>query len=109
MKITEVNYSWHKKQSGMKINPSFGLRNTRAALYRAQKLKKAYNAVGLKYLLPDEVWNNKKIFETLEKFDEKLNLLIESKNVNKKSVQKLINSLLPENKKNQIIIKIFRN
>ena len=47
-------------------HPSFGLSNPRAALYRAEQLKEKYAQKGLKYLLPNEIMDNKKIFSIID-------------------------------------------
>lgn len=84
---------------------SFGLKNPKAALYRAQILKAKFNDRGLSYVMPDEVWKGKKIARTVEQFGKKIEHLIESKNINQQTVQETIDSFLPESKKGSIKVK----
>lgn len=89
------------------FHPSFGLKNPKAAMYRAKKLKEFYNSKGYPYLLPNEVWSDKKIKTTIELFGKELDKLIDSGNLKKKTLQKTINNFLPEKRRGTIIVKDF--
>lgn len=86
-------------------NPSFGLKNPKAAAYRAQTLKEKYIKNGIPYLMPNETWSDKKIFDTVEIFGKILDESLQSKTLNKQLLQKTINNFLPDNVKNKIIVK----
>lgn len=89
------------------FHPSFCAKNPKIALYRAEQLKALYAAKNLPYLLPNEVWSDKKIMGAIKLFGTELDKLVESKTLDKKTLQAAINNLLPENTKGKIIIKDF--
>jgi len=73
---------------------------------QGERLKDFYNSKGYPYLLPHQEWSDKKILEAVNLLGKGLDKLIESKTLNKKTLQKAIEKLAPE-LKGQIKIKDF--
>ena len=88
---------------------SFGLNNPQAALYRASQLKEAYAKKGISYLMPNEVWSNSKISETLTKINKYLKFLDEKNLLSKDTIQNAINMALPAHARDKILIKDLAN
>lgn len=88
---------------------SFGLNNPQAALYRASQLKEAYAKKGISYLMPNEVWSNSKISETLTKINKYLKFLDEKNLLSKDTIQNAVNMVLPLHAQNKILIKDLAN
>lgn len=86
-------------------NISFGLHNPKAALERAEKLKELYAKKGIKYLLPSEVWSDKKITEKLHEVNKYLKYFIETGTMCEETVQYVVNKILPKEAKDSIVIK----
>lgn len=104
----------HNKQdyASMSVNlvcfhPSFGMRNPVAALYRAKQLQAKYAQEGFGYLLPHEIWSDKKIMKTIRNFSKTLDKLTEKGTLCKETVQEAIVSILPEHAKGRIKVKDF--
>lgn len=89
-------------------NQNFGLRNPKAAMNRAQKLKEAYNKQGLDYLLPNETWSSKKILQTVQDFGKIVDELYKNKKMNPENLKKEIDKLLPEKMHNKFSINDFK-
>jgi len=75
---------------------------------QGERLKDFYNSKGIPYLLPNEEWSDKKIFDTINLLGKDLDKLIESKTLNKQTLQDTIEKLAPE-VKGKIEIKDFRD
>jgi len=75
---------------------------------QAEKLKDLYNSKGFPYLLPHEEWSDKKIHDTVNILGNHLDKLVETKRLNKKTLQKAIEKIAPEIK-GKIIIKDFND
>jgi len=73
---------------------------------QGERLKDFYNSKGIPYLLPNEEWSDKKIFDTINLLGKDLDKLIESKTLNKQTLQENIKKLIPE-AEGKIIIKDF--
>lgn len=91
------------------FHPSFTAKNPQVALYRAEKLKEFYAKKGFTYLLPHEVWSDKKILDTIKLLGREVDKLAESKKLNKKTLQKTIDQFIPKCIKGKIIIKDFND
>lgn len=78
----------------------------RAHSLRGEKLKEFYNNAGLPYLLRHEVWSDKKILDAISLIGKELDKLVESKTLNKKTLQEVVDKIIPD-AKNKIIIKDF--
>lgn len=73
---------------------------------QAEKLKDYYTSKGIPYLLPSEEWSSKKILETVQTFGENLDEMINSKTLNRQTLQNAVEKLAPE-AKDKIVIKDF--
>src|SRR5574344_403108 len=94
------------KTTPIKTNKiSFGLKNPKAAMNRALELKNTYKDYNIKYLLPNETWDNKKIAQFTKEIDNKIINLIQNNSLTIHNVQKILNKALPKINKNQIKIK----
>ena len=105
--VNQSLYNSSNKISVGYFNPSFGLNNPNLALLRAQKIKSEYAKVGIPYLLPNEVWSNKRIFKTLEKVGQKYDELAKKNKLSGKNINKYLCSILPKNIAKKIKIKDF--
>lgn len=91
--------------SGIYYNPSFGLNNPQAALYRAKNIQKLYAKKDVPYLLPDKVWDNKKIFEHLAKAGKCFDTLKDQKNLCAQTLTAALSLILPKEIAQRIRIK----
>ena len=73
---------------------------------QSEKLKAFYNSKGYSYRLPNEEWSDKKIVDTLKLLGNDLDKLVETKKLDKKTLRKAINKLVPESK-GKIVVKDF--
>jgi hypothetical protein len=89
-------------------NPSFGLGNKQAALYRAKKIQEKYAKIGLNYLMPEKVWSTKKIYTTTNKAIEEFENLSQKNNITIESLNDLVKKILPQNIAKNIEIKDLR-
>lgn len=76
--------------------------------FAAKKLKKFYDSEGFNYLLPNEVWSDKKIFAAIKILGKQLDRLEESNNLNKKTIQQAVETIAPQTK-GRIVIKDFKD
>lgn len=86
-------------------NVSFGGIN----LNDAVKLKEKFAQKGLKYLLPNETWNNNKIFTTIKSVTDKFGSLSKNKNLNCDGITKILSAVLPVAVLSNIAIKDFKD
>lgn len=86
-------------------NVSFGGIN----LNEATKLKEKFAQKGLKYLLPNETWNNNKIFSTIKSVTDKFGSLSKNKNLNCDGITKILSAVLPAAVLSNIAIKDFKD
>lgn len=75
-------------------------------ILHAKKLKTYYKNKGIHYLLPHEEWSDDKIFATIKSLGKKLDKLVKSKKLNKQTLQKAVDEMVPK-AKGKIIIKDF--
>lgn len=61
-----------------------------------QAQKDFFESEGIPYLMPNEVWSTEKILQTTKQIRKPLDELIKSNNLNKETLQALINKLVPE-------------
>lgn len=94
-------------QSPIYFHPSFGQKSPVKCLKRALKLKMLYGKENIPYLLPCQIWKDRKIAKSVEKFSQTFSDLIKSKNLNKESLQKAVDEILPQHAKGKIIIQDF--
>ena len=100
-----VGYSLYNSTCPIGANyysPSFGLNNPQAALERAKGLKALYAKQGVKYLLPDEVFSNKKIFEMVETAGQKFSELLSQNKLSKRALNKELKTIIPVSDKIEI-------
>jgi len=86
-------------------NPSFGLKNPKAAMLRAENLKDKYAVYGLKFLLPNETLDNKKIFGIIHNVSNEWDKLSQKNEISEKSLNNLLTKVLPQNLRDKIDIK----
>lgn len=89
------------------FHPSFGIKNPKSALCRAQKLKEFFNNKGYPYLLPHEIWSDKKISAAIKSFGKILDKLAEEGKIGKETLQEAIDDLIPEHIKGKIKVKTY--
>lgn len=78
------------------------------ACFKAERMKKEfYTSAGFPYLLPREVWSDKKIRDTIELFGKDLDRMEGLGTLHKITIQKAVDKFLPEHVKGSIIIKDF--
>lgn len=91
------------------FHPSFSANPNKMGLNLSELVKqKFYAKKGIRYLLPQDVWSDKKIFDTIDLLNEDINMLLESKMLNKESLQGTVNKFIPE-AKGKIIIKDWQD
>lgn len=88
-------------------NIFFGQKIPVRCLRRALKLKMLYGRENIPYLLPCQIWKDRIIFKAVENFSLTFDHLIKSKNLNKETLQKAIDDILPQHSKGKIIIQDF--
>lgn len=64
--------------------------------FGAMHLKAFYNRHYHPFLMPNEVWSDKKISEAISTFRKNIDILVDSDTLNKKTLQKTINQIAPE-------------
>lgn len=89
-------------------NPFLPVKPEIACFQNERKLKTFYNHMGQKYLLPAEIWSDKKIADAIKLLGKNLDILEKSRNLNKDSVQEAVNKILPNDAKGIIQIKDFK-
>lgn len=107
-----IKRNFSSKQSNSlnyKHNPTFGLNNPQAALYRAQNLKSIYAKSDLKYLLPNEVWSNKRIFTTIDTIGKKIDKFIYTKDFTVDNFRRVIFKSLPQKVSKDIDVRDFND
>jgi hypothetical protein len=108
MKIQNTSQIYsYSTNSNNKVNsqPTFGLRNPKAALLRAENLKSQYAKYGVEYLMPNEVLKNKKIYNIIDKFSKEWDKLGENKTAD--ILNSSLSKVLPKNISEKIKIKDF--
>lgn len=84
---------------------SFGLKNPKAAMYRAQKLHECYKPLGINYLLPNETLSNKQIWSMINSVKKSFEQLADSGTITLEKLQEIINSTNPKQSIGKIIVK----
>lgn len=90
-------------------NPARPLRPEIAAFKHEKELKEFYANIGERYLLPMEVWSNKRIDSTIKLLGKNLDELGKAGNLNIETVQKTVDKILPEDTKGKIEIKDLKD
>lgn len=87
------------------FQPSFTANPLKLALDVTELGKKRfYESKGIKYLLPSEVWSDKKILETAFSANRQLTMLLKSNTLNKQTLQEVVNNLIPDLIKGKILV-----
>lgn len=88
-------------------NPSLPVKPKIACLKNEKAKKEFYSYMDYPYLLPGEIWSDKKIMDTVKLLGKDLDGLEKSDNLNKKAIQGTIDKMIPEQLKGKVIIKDF--
>lgn len=72
-----------------------------------KQLKEFYSYMGQEYLLPAEIWNDKKIANAINLLGKNLDILEKSSKLNKELVQKAVDKIIPQDLNGNIEVKDF--
>lgn len=84
---------------------SFGLKNPQSAMLRAEKLKNSFAKNGFNYVMPKDVWSDKKIEENLMTVNKFMKHFLKTNTLCEETVQSAVNHILPKEARNSIVVK----